>query len=579
MKWKETLFSKQCGKAELLALLLYAAGTFCIMLFHEPWLDEAQAWQIARCASFREILIEIPHYEGHPPLWHLLLTIPAKLGLPYEMSNHVMNLLLTVPAIAVLLYRSPFPKIIRCLLPFTFPLFYQLGVINRPYSLMMLAIFLSASQYRERNTHPMRFILALCLLCLTSAYGVLMAGGICLAWTVEIFRSYCASRKWRDIPRDARFWCLMGILLLALGLLWMCLPAEDIYTSTQNHTYKERLVLIEYAVMMPFDGLFGMIISEGLGLMTGPGILLTLFGGILAWTVMLLLAHANKKLLLLLGSYGSFCLFFALVYGFVHHVAISVLGQLCFFWMLLDDGTFVTPTLFKRISNAVGTPMVRRLAVFTACLACCMPLYCAAVSSYLEIRHPYGPRELADFLHENHLEERRIMNGCPIVYVKEDGTQEDVPDAMETLSRTNTLWDETLPAKMPEVDYMRPDCQYSTTAIQPYFDENPIVNYNVGAPGKNYLLWRDEQEHWEEVLAQWHDEGLPEVCIGLVPLQYIFSEEELDGVEYYWVGTVHYGNIWRLDWDRTPLMIYLRSDLMEEYPQFKQLHYAYNDDY
>ena len=43
------------------------------MSFHEPWFDEAQAWQIARSASLREILFEIPHYEGHPQLWHLIL--------------------------------------------------------------------------------------------------------------------------------------------------------------------------------------------------------------------------------------------------------------------------------------------------------------------------------------------------------------------------------------------------------------------------------------------------------------------------------------------------------------------------
>ncbi|MBQ7782588.1 MAG: hypothetical protein IJ368_01325, partial [Oscillospiraceae bacterium] len=54
--------------------------------FHEPWYDEAQAWLIARDASYYDILFDIPHYEGHPPLWHLILSIPAKLGLPFEIS-------------------------------------------------------------------------------------------------------------------------------------------------------------------------------------------------------------------------------------------------------------------------------------------------------------------------------------------------------------------------------------------------------------------------------------------------------------------------------------------------------------
>jgi len=43
------------------------------MYFHEPWFDEVQAWMIARCATIKELLTVIPHYEGHPPLWHMIL--------------------------------------------------------------------------------------------------------------------------------------------------------------------------------------------------------------------------------------------------------------------------------------------------------------------------------------------------------------------------------------------------------------------------------------------------------------------------------------------------------------------------
>ena len=66
-------------KLEYITLFLFVL-TYCIItVFHEPWFDEAQAWQIAKCASLKEIFFEIPHYEGHPPLWWLLLSIPARL--------------------------------------------------------------------------------------------------------------------------------------------------------------------------------------------------------------------------------------------------------------------------------------------------------------------------------------------------------------------------------------------------------------------------------------------------------------------------------------------------------------------
>lgn len=56
----------------------YIAVVACVMAFHEPWFDEAQSWLIARDASFRDMLLVRPHYEGHPPLWWLMLSVPRQ---------------------------------------------------------------------------------------------------------------------------------------------------------------------------------------------------------------------------------------------------------------------------------------------------------------------------------------------------------------------------------------------------------------------------------------------------------------------------------------------------------------------
>lgn len=52
-----------------IALAAYVIVVATVMCFHEPWFDEAQAWLIARDCSWREMILERPHYEGHPPLW------------------------------------------------------------------------------------------------------------------------------------------------------------------------------------------------------------------------------------------------------------------------------------------------------------------------------------------------------------------------------------------------------------------------------------------------------------------------------------------------------------------------------
>ena len=72
---------------EWIAFALYVALLCIVASFHEPWFDEAQSWQIARVASLRDILFSIPHYEGHPPLWHLLLALPARQRHPPRSST------------------------------------------------------------------------------------------------------------------------------------------------------------------------------------------------------------------------------------------------------------------------------------------------------------------------------------------------------------------------------------------------------------------------------------------------------------------------------------------------------------
>ena len=77
-------------------LAVYVVVVITVMCFHEPWFDEAQSWLIARDCSWHDLLLVRPHYEGHPPLWWLLLAIPARLGVPYEWGIKSIQLVTAV---------------------------------------------------------------------------------------------------------------------------------------------------------------------------------------------------------------------------------------------------------------------------------------------------------------------------------------------------------------------------------------------------------------------------------------------------------------------------------------------------
>ena len=62
--------------------------------------------------------------------------------------------------------------------------------------------------------------------------------------------------------------------------------------------------------------------------------------------------------------------------------------------------------------------------------------------------------------------------------------------------------------------------------------------------------------------------------MGLVPLQEVYSKQELEGVTYYMIDTVHSGKIFKFSRAEGDWNIYIRSDLLDEYPQFEKQTYA-----
>ena len=127
---------------ENIAIILYPILFLFVAVFHEPWFDEAQAWQIAKCASYQDIFFYLPHLEAHPPFWHLFLSIFAKNNFPYEITIKTISFVFSYFSAILIILKSPFLRIIRILLPFNYFLFYQYGIISRPYCLIMLAFII-----------------------------------------------------------------------------------------------------------------------------------------------------------------------------------------------------------------------------------------------------------------------------------------------------------------------------------------------------------------------------------------------------------------------------------------------------
>lgn len=561
-KFKQACLSRKHGKAEIIVFLVYCIGLWVIEQFHEPWFDEAQAWQIARCASLREIVFEIQHYEGHPPLWHLLLVPLAKSGVPFELGLFSVNFVFCAATVALLLWRSPFPKILRCYLPFTYFIFYQYGIISRPYSMAMLAILLAAMAYSGRNAHSVRYILSLIFLCSTSAFCILLAGGLCILWTAEIFMEYKKSRQWGNVIKDKRPYVLLAILLYALFLLSLMLPAEDCYYGSSLMTPMERLENSFYLLIIPFESVAGIYLGNDGDFTTTGGLIADCIGGVIFWLLIISFLHINHRKALFLLPYSLYTLFGTYFYFAAHHLGISVMYMIFVLWIIYqEDDVPTVPAFFQKIESG----MIRKIAGCVGIILLILSPVASGVASVNDIRFFYGTIDFVNFIKENHLENKKIMLLWLYNY-KVDA---------KNFGLSDMILDETLPAKLPEIDteHNYPYVIGFGSSVNAYFDHNVFMNFNTDDPDCLYMKWR-KTENPTEIYKSWHDQGLPDFVIGAVPLQDIYSKEELEGVTYYWVDEVKNGVIWKFEALENATKVYLRSDLLDEYPQFEKQTYA-----
>jgi hypothetical protein len=241
---------------------------------HEPWADEAQAWQIARSNSLVDIFRTAIHYEATPGLWHALLWLLIRLhvgyaGLPWTSAA------IALCGVGLLLFASPFPVALRVALPFTFFFAFQYSVVARNYSLVPPLLFGLAAIWRRRDDHPVLAALLIGLLANVSAHSFAVALGLIFVLLLEDRQR--AYRNWR--PRD-RITAIVLVVLLVSFAIFCMVPAPDANwalaatraahnpvssASTQIVTTHHRLQQVPLVLRVPLFALAGIVRVLGYG--------------------------------------------------------------------------------------------------------------------------------------------------------------------------------------------------------------------------------------------------------------------------------------------------------------------------
>lgn len=557
-KFKSWAFSKEHGKCDVITLIIYLLGVCTVSFFHEPWFDEAQAWAIARSGSLKEMLFEIPHYEGHPPLWDLILLPFAKLGAPYELSLAVVNIFFMTLAVAVLLFKSPFPKLIRCLLPFNFFLFYQYGVVSRPYCILVLAIFLAAACYKNRNEHPVKYLLCLALMCAVHSYGIIIAGCLCIVWLIEIFTEYKKSGKLADILKDRRCWLMFCLLIFAMLVMAAIVPDENVYLGGKMSSETEKkfdfscinilfcFVIFSDSIITSFFNYAGVPseIASQIPVIVVSILLVALF---------VTITYRNKKLLTFLLPYGVLSIFGSFVYISPHHIGVITAFVIFVLWIIVDEsGKVLLPEYMNKISAKIGKKL-KVIVKAIAFLPLLIPIAWSCTSSYFDIRYPYWFDEAADFIKEYHLDDYKIMGYWQQVL---NGEIDD--DAFWNVDEADYMWH----------DY--PNLQGISVALNPYFDKNIFCYFNIDKHDKTFQYYRaNTQKEAEEEFSKWREQGEPDVVIERCEITKAYPDIDVDN--YVAVKRIYFYKPYKFETYDQYITIYVTKDLFNKIGTLEEL--------
>lgn len=393
--------------------------TYCILLGiavskHEPWFDEAQAWLLARDSSLTELYTKYLRYEGSPGLWHTLLLIPAKSGLPYSSMN-IIAALIAIAGVYVFIFYSPFPPIVKILYPFTYFSFYQYAVVARSYVLLPLLLFLTAIVYRNRMNRPFTYVTLLLLLGNISMHGYIVALGLAFLYFIDILR------RWFKSSSRFRIRSFSSLVLFAVVSLLLILelkPPKDIITFAAFN--KDLSDFYSKTLYMLSDSWLTTIITQpnpirAVHLLT-YGIFIVTFILSLFWFIL------RKKLLHFLVPLIGLGVLFTAIYSNLWHQGSLFLLWLFVLWLSYEEKEDHSKLVW--ITNIAMTAALSVILVFQ--------IYWSYNSFTYDFGHKYSAsRDVANYIKARNLQGKKIyMTG------------------------------------------------FHTISIQPYFDKNIFCNYH-----------------------------------------------------------------------------------------------------
>jgi hypothetical protein len=219
---------------------VFAAATCAVLLLqvalivrHEPFVDEWQALQIAvQSPDIRSLLANL-RYEGHPPLWYLVLRGLSGVVGP-QSALPVASLVFGLATQGLVLFRSPFPRWLRLTIALSEPILFEYGTISRSYTLGVALTFWALAAWESRRAFWLPLIL---LPSVDAFFGVFSL-------------AFLAHRH-----AEKRLWWpgVVAWLVMSMIAAWSVIPAPDfvpVYPAPSSPMGGTLLLLQQFSTVM-----------------------------------------------------------------------------------------------------------------------------------------------------------------------------------------------------------------------------------------------------------------------------------------------------------------------------------------
>ena len=166
--------------------IIYAVLAGYAMIHHELWGDEIHSWNIAKASNGFFDLISKTRYEGHPPLWYIILWTISKFTHD-PTSIQIAHVVIACLAVFLILFFSPFPLIIKTLIPFGYFFLFEYAVLSRNYTIgLLLAFCICIVMHKEFKGKLFTYYLLLFLLSNSHLLALLLAVSLQLYFLLKL---------------------------------------------------------------------------------------------------------------------------------------------------------------------------------------------------------------------------------------------------------------------------------------------------------------------------------------------------------------------------------------------------------